>query len=225
MLQILTGDGWVITNHEEPIAFLEEHRERIQDQREVGLLSSVEFLADVLGWHVDAFVHAAEQLEHDVDELDDAALRQLIATCSDGWWRCGDASPACAACSSRTAACMPISHVLTSSFTSMSARCRPCQPSFSGWSERWTASGTLGRCCIGTFDVHMTRTAQRTNDVMKVLTLASVILLPSVVLAGVMGMNFKVPLFDNPDMFWVVVGLMATLAVGTVVVAKWLKWL
>ena len=67
-----------------PIAFLEEHRERIQDQREVGLLSSVEFLADVLGWHVDAFVHAAEQLEHDVDELDDAALG-TDATCSDGW--------------------------------------------------------------------------------------------------------------------------------------------
>jgi magnesium transporter len=44
----------------------------------------------------------------------------------------------------------------------------------------------------------MTRTAQRTNDTMRLLTLASVILLPSVVLAGVMGMNFKVGLFEDP---------------------------
>jgi Mg2+ and Co2+ transporter CorA len=78
---------------------------------------------------------------------------------------------------------------------------------------------------IGTFDVHMTRTAQRTNEIMKVLTLASVILLPSVVLAGVMGMNFKVEIFDNPDLFWVVIGIMAVLAIGTVVAARWRNWL
>ena len=78
----------------------------------------------------------------------------------------------------------------------MSARCRP-QPSQR--LERALEAITNARdMLIGTFDVHMTRTAQRTNDVMRVLTLASVMLLPSVVLAGVMGMNFKVPLFDNP---------------------------
>ena len=47
---------------------------------------------------------------------------------------------------------------------------------------------------------------------MRVLTLASVILLPSVVLAGIMGMNFKVGLFDNPNLFWVVIGLMVVMA-------------
>jgi Mg2+ and Co2+ transporter CorA len=78
---------------------------------------------------------------------------------------------------------------------------------------------------IGTFDVHMTRTAQRTNDVMKILTLASVILLPSVVLAGVMGMNFQVPLFDNPNLFWVVVAVMAVMALVTLVIARWRRWL
>jgi Mg2+ and Co2+ transporter CorA len=60
---------------------------------------------------------------------------------------------------------------------------------------------------------------------MKVLTLASVILLPSVVLAGVMGMNFKVPLFENPNLFWVVIGVMGVLAVGTVLAARWRGWL
>jgi magnesium transporter len=78
---------------------------------------------------------------------------------------------------------------------------------------------------IGTFDVHMTRTAQRTNDVMKTLTLATVILLPSVVLAGVMGMNFKVSFFEYPELFWVVLVIMAVLAIGALVAARWRRWL
>ena len=74
-LQVLVGDGWVITNHEGEIPFLDEHRESIQDQREVGRLTSVEFLVSLLDWWVDAFFHVAERLEREVDELDDAALR------------------------------------------------------------------------------------------------------------------------------------------------------
>ncbi|MGH2384862.1 MAG: CorA family divalent cation transporter, partial [Candidatus Limnocylindria bacterium] len=78
---------------------------------------------------------------------------------------------------------------------------------------------------IGTFDVHMTRTAQRTNDIMRVLTWASVILLPSVVLAGIMGMNFNVPIFDNPALFFVVIGFMVVMAAVTLVAARWRGWL
>ena len=71
----------------------------------------------------------------------------------------------------------------------------------------------------------LTRTAQRTNDTMRVLTLASVILLPSVVLAGVMGMNFKVGVFENPNLFWVVIGAMLAMAAATLAVARWRRWL
>ncbi len=78
---------------------------------------------------------------------------------------------------------------------------------------------------IGTFDVHMTRTAQRTNDIMKVLTLASAILLPASVIAGVMGMNFKLAFFDDPGMFWFVIAGMAAIALGTIGFARWRNWL
>ena len=49
---------------------------------------------------------------------------------------------------------------------------------------------------LGTFDIHASRTAQRTNDVMKILTITSVLLLPTGVLAGFMGMNIKPPYFE-----------------------------
>ena len=48
----------------------------------------------------------------------------------------------------------------------------------------------------GSFDLLVARLGQRTNDIMKVLTLVTVILLPATVLAGVMGMNFQLDLFD-----------------------------
>ena len=53
---------------------------------------------------------------------------------------------------------------------------------------------------VGSFDVLIARGGHHTNQIMKVLTLASVILLPGALLAGVMGMNFKVGLFDNPTL-------------------------
>ena len=59
---------------------------------------------------------------------------------------------------------------------------------------------------VGSFDVLIARGGHRTNEIMKVLTLASVILLPGALIAGVMGMNFKVGLFDDSSLFWVVLG-------------------
>jgi magnesium transporter len=49
---------------------------------------------------------------------------------------------------------------------------------------------------IGSFDVPMTRTAQRTNDVMKVLTITSAALLPSTLIAAILGMNVS-PALSN----------------------------
>ena len=50
---------------------------------------------------------------------------------------------------------------------------------------------------VGSFDVLIARGGHRMNEIMKVLTLTSVILLPGALIAGVMGMNFKVGLFDQ----------------------------
>jgi magnesium transporter len=75
---------------------------------------------------------------------------------------------------------------------------------------------------VGSFDVLIARGGHRTNEIMKVLTLASVILLPGALLAGVTGMNFKVGLFDDSFLFWVVLAvivLIAPLTIGLAIVA------
>jgi magnesium transporter len=223
-LRIVTGDGWVLTQHPEPAGFLERHRERIQDQREVGRLAPLEFLASVLHWHVDDFFRAAEALETDVDQLDDAALRTER----------GDLLDRMVALRRRIAR---VRRLLTPHRDLAAELSRPDlvagtdieADAFATVAKRLEraaeAIANAREMLIGTFDVHMTRTAQRTNDTMRILTLASVILLPSVVLAGIMGMNFRVGIFDVASLFWVVVAVMILMAVGTLLVARRRGWL
>ena len=78
---------------------------------------------------------------------------------------------------------------------------------------------------VGSFDVLIARGGHRTNEIMKVLTLTSVILLPGALIAGVMGMNFKVGLFEETAFFWVVVALILAIAPITLGFAKLRRWI
>jgi Mg2+ and Co2+ transporter CorA len=60
---------------------------------------------------------------------------------------------------------------------------------------------------------------------MKVLTLVSVLILPGTLLAGVMGMNFKLGLFTDDVYFWVVIAAMVLVAIVTLVVARMRDWI
>ena len=76
------------------------------------------------------------------------------------------------------------------------------------------------------FDVLMSRTAQRTNEVMKVLTIATVLLLPGSLIAGLLGMNVVVPLGkDDPLSFWLVLAGIVLMALVIVLVARARHWL
>ena len=78
---------------------------------------------------------------------------------------------------------------------------------------------------VGSFDVLIARGGHHTNQIMKVLTLTSVILLPGALLAGVMGMNFKVGLFEDDWIFWIVVAAIIAIAPITVAIAKLRRWI
>ena len=57
--------------------------------------------------------------------------------------------------------------------------------------------------------------ADQTNDIVRVLTVFSAILLPLTLISGIFGMNFvEIPLADDPLGFWIMVGAMAIFAVA-----------
>lgn len=223
-LQVLLGPRWVITRHAGRIGFLADHRSRIQDGREIGRLSSAQFLAEVLGWQLDSFLLAADAIEQQIDRLDDVALR-TEKDLLDGVVRVR----------------RRIAQLRRLLAPHRDVYAELARPDFlpARHADAADELGQLGvrlgqaldalvsarEMLVGTFDIHMTRMAQRTNDTMRILTLASVVLLPAVVVAGVMGMNFKVAIFDNPSLFWVVIGLMVAMAAGTLAFARLRGWL
>ncbi len=67
--------------------------------------------------------------------------------------------------------------------------------------------------------------AERMNQTMLLLAAATVVLMPLTVISGVLGMNVPIPFQDDPASFWVVLGLLAAMGVGTYLFMRAKKWL
>ncbi len=67
--------------------------------------------------------------------------------------------------------------------------------------------------------------ANRTNEIIKILTLISSILLPLTFLTGLYGMNVNLPLQDDPRSFYLVIGVMFLIVVFMYTLFKTKKWM
>ncbi len=76
-----------------------------------------------------------------------------------------------------------------------------------------------------TLDVYLSSVANRTNEVMKVLTIMSTVALPSIVISGIYGMNVKkIPFLESPHGIWIVVGLMAASTILLLGLLRKFRW-
>jgi magnesium transporter len=67
--------------------------------------------------------------------------------------------------------------------------------------------------------------SHRLNDVLRVLTAASVVLLPLTLIASVWGMNVQVPGERDGGAFWIIIAVMAALLIGTILYFRRRGWL
>ncbi len=74
-------------------------------------------------------------------------------------------------------------------------------------------------------EAHLSIVSNRTNDIMKSLTLLSAIFLPLTFVTGFFGQNFSHLPFDNVALMWAGLGLCFLLPVGMLVWFKSQKWL
>jgi magnesium transporter len=220
---IVVGANHVITVHDGRLAALDSFRAEIGNEDQLGRLDAAGFTAGLIDATISAFFRQIESIERDIDALDELAIR-------------ADAGAAF------------LNHVLV--LRRRIARLRrvlapnreallplerpdfelrsdlgPVWPGIVQRLERAIDGLENAReLLVGSFDLYLGRASQRTNDVMKALTLLSAIALPGVVVAGVMGMNFKAGFFDDPDNFFVVVAAMIAFALAILGVARWRHW-
>jgi magnesium transporter len=67
--------------------------------------------------------------------------------------------------------------------------------------------------------------SHRQNDVLRILTVFSVILLPLTLISGIFGMNVLFPGEHTHAAFWAIVGLMVTVIIGMIGFFKYKRWL
>lgn len=227
-LDVVAGDNVVITHHDRPITFLGDVDARIERDATAGSLSAAAFFTTLVDGAIERYHVAVDAIEEDVERLDAAALR---GRAPEG------ALSELVRCRRRIA---HLRRLLADHRTVFSALGSPELKSVvEDPDEAALVAGLSGRfegalsaveesreALLGSFDVYMSQTARRTNEVMKVLTLATVLLLPGSMIAGLLGMNVTVPLSkDDPMSFWIVVGAIALLAIAIVAVARARRWL
>ncbi|HET9851061.1 MAG TPA: CorA family divalent cation transporter [Candidatus Limnocylindrales bacterium] len=227
-LDLIAAPNVVISQHDRPIAFLDDVDRRIKADSASGILSSVAFLTVLVDAAITSYHGAVDAIEEDVDRLDAQSLR------ADGR---SDLLGDLVRCRRRIARLRQLMADHRVVFTALAAPDvgrlvddPDATSMLQGLSSRYegalAAVEASREAVLGSFDVFMSRTAQRTNEVMKVLTLATVLLLPGSMIAGLLGMNVVVPLSkDDPMSFWFVVIAIVVLALVIVLAARARRWL
>ena len=226
-LECVVGESWVVTAHDKPIPVLEEFADRVSGSGDTGSLDGPAFLAALLEWVLGAYSAAFERIEQRLEEFDIQAMRGDGEPDSDierlvkMRQEVGQLRRALAA---HRTALVSLTHPELEALGDHASSER-FQSLLSRFESTVQEARDARDAVVGSFDVLIARGGHRTNEIMKVLTLTSVILLPGALIAGIMGMNFKVGLFDEAMLFWVVVGVVAAIAPVTIFFAKQRRWI
>lgn len=89
----------------------------------------------------------------------------------------------------------------------------------------WTELQDLREVIEGLSDAHSSLTGYQTNQVIRILTIISTILLPLSLISGLYGMNVSLPFGDTPFAFAVVMGTMIAIAASMLVFFRLRHWI
>jgi magnesium transporter len=225
-VECVVGENWVVTAHDRPVAVLDDFAGRVSGSGDTGSLDGPGFLAALLEWVLGSYTEAFDRIEEELEDFDVQAMRgngrdSDIEKLVSMRRAVGELRRALAA---HRSALVALTHPelealgdkdATERFVSLYAR----------FDSTLQDARDARESIVGSFDVLIARSGHQTNQIMKVLTLVSVILLPGALLAGVMGMNFKVGLFERPWVFWIVVAVIVGFGPLTLGVAKRRGWI
>lgn len=227
-IDCLVSKRWILTVHDRPVEVLERFRERAGGSGDTGRLDGLEFLADLVEWVLGSYLAAFEDVEQALEEFDARAMAGGLDDPESELRRLVDLRRQIGR----------LRRALVSHRELLLALTRPELEAIASTAHAERFSDLRARLedvvqsardsrdsVVGSFDVLIARSEHRTNEIMKVLTLASILLLPGSLIAGLMGMNFKLGIFQQNAYFWVVLGLIAALAVATVTAARARRWI
>jgi magnesium transporter len=212
----------VITAHQCPAAVLDRFAELTSGSGRTGDLDGPRFLATLLEWVLGEHAAAFEHIQEELEKADANGMRgegkpeEQIESLVTLRRRVGGLRRSLI---SHRPLLMALAHPELEALGDKTSA-RRFELLIDRYEQTLQGARDARESIVSSFDVLIARTGHRTNEIVKVLTLASVVFLPGALLAAIMGMNFQPGLFTHPFLFWVVVAVIIGLAVTTVIVAK-----
>jgi Mg2+ and Co2+ transporter CorA len=230
IVECFVGPNWMLTAHDADITVIDEFRETASGEGELGKLDAPSFLATLLEWVVGSYLRAFDEIEAELEKFDVDALsspsrdpEKQITLLIEARQRVGALRRSLAPHRDVFAALShseldPLSSETSSQrFVELTARLDSALASARDVKDSIASS----------FDVLIVRTEHRTNEIIKVLTLVSILLLPGALLAGIAGMNvnFKPEVFFDSTLFWLVSLTVIAIAVTSLLLARFRDWI
>lgn len=230
VLECFVGPNWLLTAHRAEIAVIDEFRETASGEGELGRLDAPSFLAALLEWGVGSYLRAFDEIEAELENFDVEALsspsrdpEKQITLLIEARQRVGALRRSLAphrdvfAALSHSEFDLLSSETSSQRFVELTARLDSALASARDVKDSIASS----------FDVLIVRTEHRTNEIIKVLTLVSILLLPGALLAGIAGMNvnFKLDVFFDSALFWLVSLAVIAIAATSLILARARDWI
>ena len=223
-VDVVASRNTVVTVHGQPVSALREFESHVSHEGSLGRLDAGSFMGGLVDTMLGSFRHQVEEIEEQVDRLDEVALRGK------------DPANFLEHVVELRGRATTLRRILVPQRETFGPLARPDFDLHEDLGKPWPGlvdqlekaiSGVerARELLVGSSDIYLGRLGQRANEVMKALTVLSAVLLPAVVLAGVMGMNFKLGFFDQPGNFWYVVLAMLGLAGLILGFARFRRWI
>lgn len=225
-LRFAVGQSWVLTASEHRPKFFDEFVEADQGETLKGKMTPTAFMASLLMRHLDGIREEIAGVDVVIDKLDDTILRgreKRSPLMSLAALRRRLANLRIVLKGQRSV----IHGLIAPDFLAhVSEADREFLVEANRLFERLEDDITRAReTVIGSFELYASRVAQDTNQLVKVLTIATVITGVIGALAGVFGMNFDTPVAHSGfSGFLLVTGAMIAVSVGIVAIAIWRRW-
>lgn len=221
-LNIFLGKGWVITVREDNNEFLDKILRPIHAMEQT--LRADQVLYRVCDGVVDSYLPILDQIDDRIDEMEDQVLEnpspEFLATIFAAKRQLIELRRILVNTRDVTAHLYRTEHNLIASDLMPFLR-----DIYDHVARNLDLVETQRDLLTGTMDVYLSSVANRTNQVMKVLTILGTIALPVVVISGFFGMNTKgLPFADSGSGTLVVTGMMVASTVALLYLLKRFRW-
>ena len=230
VLHCFVGRNWLLTAHSARVGVIDEFRETAAGDGELGTLDAQSFLATLLEWVVNSYLRAFDEIEAELENFDVEALtapsrdpEAQIKLLIEARQRVGGLRRSLAphrevfAALGHSELDLLSSETSSQRFVELTARL----------DSALASARDVKDAIASSFDVLIVRTEHRTNEIIKVLTLVSILLLPGALIAGIAGMNvnFKLDVFFDSALFWLVCSTVVAIAATSLVLARTRDWI